>query len=108
MDERGRARRQILAVVCAIGLIVTELRQREPLLELRFFASLPFSAATVIAFGAFFALTGFLFLNTLYLQDGRHLTALRAGLCTTPMAAMIALLSTLAGRLMSRTGPRLP
>ena len=43
-------------------------------IELRFFASRPFAAATVIAVAAFMAFGGFLFLNTLYLQDVRGLS----------------------------------
>ena len=65
-----------------------ELRRVDPLIELRFFASRPFSAATVIAVAAFAAFGGFLFLNTLYLQDVRGLSPSSAGLCTLPMAAM--------------------
>ncbi|HEY2691064.1 MAG TPA: MFS transporter, partial [Streptosporangiaceae bacterium] len=50
------------ALIC---LLSYEPRQREPLIELRFFRSAPFSGATVIAICAFAALGGFLFLNTL-------------------------------------------
>ena len=46
-------------------------RRREPLVDLRFFRSLPFSGATVTAVSAMGALGGFLFLNTLYLQEVR-------------------------------------
>ena len=42
---------------------------------------------------AFAALGGFLFLNTLYLQDVRGYSALHAGLLTIPMAAMLGVLS---------------
>ena len=62
-----------------------ELRRAEPLIDLRFFRSAPFSGATVIAVCAFAALGGFLFLNTLYLQDVRGYS----GLYLLPMAAMI-------------------
>ena len=68
------------------GSCVYEPRRREPLIELRFFRSLPFSAATVIAVSAFAAFGGFLFLNTLYLQEARGLSPLSAGLYLLPMA----------------------
>ena len=55
-------------------------------LELRFFRSAPFSGATVIAISAFGAFSGCLFLNTLYLQDVRGLSALQTRLCTMPLA----------------------
>jgi hypothetical protein len=54
-----------------VTLVRYELRRVDPLIEPRFFASRPFSAAAVIAVAAFAAFGGFLFLNTLYLQDVR-------------------------------------
>ena len=60
-----------LAVAALVGLIVWEGRRDEPLIDLRFFRSIPFSGAAIIAVAAFATLGGFLFLNTLYLQDVR-------------------------------------
>jgi len=97
-----------VAALAAAGLGVYEPRREEPLLDLRFFRSAPFTGAVLIAISAFAALAGFLFLNTLYLQDVRHLSALHAGLYTLPMAAMTALLAPVAGRITGQRGPRLP
>jgi EmrB/QacA subfamily drug resistance transporter len=97
-----------LAALAAAGLGIYEPRRDDPLLDLRFFRSAPFSGAVVIAITAFSALAGFLFLNTLYLQDVRHLSALHAGLYTLPMAAMTVLLAPVAGRITGQRGPRLP
>src|SRR5262249_3941937 len=74
-----------LAAAALLGLLWYEPRRTDPLLELRFFRSAPFSGATLIAVGGFAALGGFLFLNTLYLQDVRGFSALRAGLLTLPV-----------------------
>jgi MFS family permease len=74
----------------------------------RFFRSAPFSGATVIAVAAFAAFGGFLFLNSLYLQDVRGFTALHAGLLTLPMAGMIALFAPVSGRLVASRGSRTP
>ena len=79
-----------------------------PLIELSFFRSVPFSSAAVIAVAAFAALGGFLFLNTLYLQDVRGLSPLHAGLDTLPMAAMTMLFPPLSGRIVGRRGGRIP
>ncbi len=97
-----------LAAAALICLVAYEPRRSEPLLDLRFFRSAPFSGATVIAVCAFAALGGFLFLNTLYLQDVRGYSALHAGLYTLPMAAMTVLLAPLSGRIVAARGPRLP
>lgn len=97
-----------VAVLSLTGLLLYEPRRAEPLIDLRFFHSAPFSGATVIAVCAFAALGGFLFVNTLYLQDVRGLSALSAGLYMLPMAAMTFVCAPLSGRLVGNRGPRLP
>jgi EmrB/QacA subfamily drug resistance transporter len=96
------------AAASAVALVLVESRRWQPLLEVRFFRSMPFSGASVIAVLAFGVLAGFLFLNTLYLQDGRGYSALHAGLMTLPMAVMICLFAPVSGRLVGSRGPRLP
>ncbi len=95
-----------VAVACFVALVPYELRRREPLLEMRFFRSAPFSGANAIAVCAFAAIGGFLFLNTLYLQEVRHLSPLHAGLYLLPMAAMIFVAAPLSGRLVGARGAR--
>ncbi|ARQ67641.1 MFS transporter [Streptomyces marincola] len=90
------------------GLLLYEPRRAEPLIELRLFRSAPFSGAFAIAVAAFAALGGFLFLNTLYLQDTRGLTALEAGLHLLPMAGTTLLFGPLSGQLVAHVGPRAP
>ena len=96
-----------LAACALVALIAYERRRVQPLLELRFFRSVPFSSASAIALLAFAALGGFLFLNTLYLQEVRGLSALDAGLYTLPIAAMTLLFAPLSGRIVGRRGPRI-
>ncbi|MDN3020358.1 MFS transporter [Streptomyces sp. S.PB5] len=98
----------VIAVAALAGLLGYEPRRAEPLIDLRFFRSAPFSGATVIAVSAFAALGGFLFLSTLYLQNVRGLDALHAGLWMLPMAAPTFLCAPLSGRLVGSHGPRLP
>jgi hypothetical protein len=97
-----------LALVALVSFILYEPRRKDPLIELRFFRSAPFSGATVIAVSAFAAFVGFLFVNTLYLQDVRGYSALDAGLCTLPLAAAALVCSPLSARLLSSRGARLP
>lgn len=97
-----------VALAALIGLVWYERRRVEPLIDLRFFRSAPFSGATVIAVSAFAALGGFLFLSTLYLQNVRGLDALHAGLWMLPMAVPTFLCAPLSGRLVGSRGPRLP
>ncbi len=97
-----------LSAAALAALVCYEPRRSEPLLDLRFFRSAPFSGAIVIAIGAIAALGGFLFLNTLYLQDVRGFSALQAGLLTLPLAAAAAIFAPISGRMVGRRGPRLP
>ena len=98
----------VLAVASGTALVAVEGRRTEPLIDPRFFRSVPFAAATVTAVVAFAALGTFLFLNTLYLQNVRGLTPLTAGLLTLPMAAMAGVCAPLSGRLVAARGPRVP
>ena len=95
------------ALASAFALVAWELRQREPLLDPRFFRSLPFAAATLMAVLAFAAFSGFLFLNSLYLQEARGLSASRAGLATLPIALALMVCSPLSGRLVAAGRARL-
>lgn len=97
-----------VAVLALVGLVLVETRRREPLIDLRFFRSVPFAGATVIAVCGFASLSGFLFMNTLYLQDALGYSALKAGLYTLPMAAMTVLCAPFSGRLVGSRGPRVP
>jgi EmrB/QacA subfamily drug resistance transporter len=98
----------VVALAALLGLLWYEPRRDEPLIDLRFFRSPPFSGATVIAISAFASLGGFLFLSTLYLQNVRGLDALHAGLWMLPIALPIMLCAPLSGRLVGNRGPRLP
>lgn len=94
---------------CALtALVLYERRRAEPLVELRFFRSVPFSGATLTAVTSFAALAGFLFLSTLHLQNERGLSAFDAGMYLLPMAAMTALFAPLSGQLVAVRGARVP
>jgi EmrB/QacA subfamily drug resistance transporter len=98
----------VLAALALTGVLAVEPRRPEPLIDLRFFRSPPFSGANVIALAVSASLGGFLFLNTLYLQDVRHYTALKAGLMIIPLAVAQGLLANVSGRLTGSRGGRLP
>jgi EmrB/QacA subfamily drug resistance transporter len=98
----------VIAAASLVAFFVWERRALEPLVDLRFFRSVPFASANVIAVIAFAGLGGFLFLNTIYLQDVRGLSALHAGIDTLPMAAMAMLLPPVSGRILGHRGGRIP
>jgi EmrB/QacA subfamily drug resistance transporter len=97
--------------VAAAALVIFlryESRREEPLLDPRFFRSAPFTGATITAVTITAALGGFLFLNTLYLQDVRGFRALTAGLYLLPMALAMAVAAPLSGRIVASRGARIP
>lgn len=87
------------ALACIAGLVMWESRRREPMLDLRLFRSVPFASATLMAVLTFAAFNGFLFLNSLYLQESRGMRASSAGLATVPVALTLIVCSPLSGRL---------
>jgi EmrB/QacA subfamily drug resistance transporter len=79
---------------------------RHPLMPLRIFASRTLSAANLVVFlvgAASFAMWFFL---SLYLQQVQGYSPLKAGLTFLPMTLCIAAASTIASRLVIRTGPK--
>jgi len=98
-----------LLSLTALGILLKyEPRRPEPLIDFRFFRSIPFSASTATAVCAIATSAGFLFLTTLYLQDVRGFSPLKAGLTLLPMPIMMALTAPIAGRMLARGGPRVP
>ena len=97
------------ASVAALAILLAyEPRRAEPMIDLRFFRSVPFAGANLSAVCAIAAMAGFLFLSTLYLQDVRGLSALQAGLTILPMPVVMALCAPVAGRMVAKRGPRVP
>jgi EmrB/QacA subfamily drug resistance transporter len=97
-----------VALAALMAFVAVERRQAEPLLDLRFFRSPPFTGASVIAVLAFTVLSGFLFVVTLYLQQVRGDSPLRAGLSLLPATAVMAITAPVAGQLTGWRGPRIP
>ena len=83
-----------------------QIRRASNSVDLRFFRSIPFSSATLLALCAFASFAGFLFLNALYLQQARGFSAFHTGLCTLPLAILMMVSAPLSGRLVGRHGTR--
>jgi EmrB/QacA subfamily drug resistance transporter len=94
------------AAAAMVAFVLYERRRNHPLLDLRFFQSMPFSSATILAVCAFSCFAGFLFLNTLYLQQVRGFSAFHTGLFTLPLAIAMIVCAPWSGRLVAAHGPR--
>ncbi|MFJ5231184.1 MFS transporter [Kitasatospora sp. NPDC088391] len=82
-------------------------RRREPLVHPELFRTRSFTSGSLVSLLYFAGFTAVFFVFTLYLQSGRHYSALQAGLAITPFALASAVASTVGGRLVTRHGRRL-
>ncbi|OBK81627.1 MFS transporter [Mycobacterium sp. 1164985.4] len=96
----------VAAVATFVGFLAFEARRRDPFIDLRFFRSIPFASATMIAVCAFASWGAFLFMMSLYLQDERGFSAFHTGLIYLPIAVGALVFSPLSGRMVGRFGAR--
>lgn len=97
-----------VAALAAVAFVAVERRVAEPLVELRFIRSRPFTGACVSAVLSFVVLGGFLFVFTIYLQEVRGDSPLMAGLSLLPATLVMAAAAPVAGQLTACRGPRVP
>src|SRR4029077_14662383 len=79
---------------------------KQPLMPLRIFSSRTLSAANVVVFLLGAAVFAMWFFLSLYLQQVRGYSPLRAGLAFLPMTLCIVICSTLVSRVVPRIGPK--
>ena len=100
----------VVALVAGVGLlagfVAWERRAPAPMLPLRLFGSLTFTAATGTGFLMIAALTAAVFLVSQYLQVVLHLSPFGAGLRVLPWTAAPMLIAPVAGTLADRIGHR--
>ncbi|WP_018602027.1 MFS transporter [Mycobacterium sp. 155] len=94
----------VVALVAFAGFLRYESRRRDPFIDLRFFRSIPFASATLVAVCAFAAYGAFLFMMSLYLQEERGYSAMHTGLIYLPVAVGALIFSPVSGRLVGRFG----
>jgi EmrB/QacA subfamily drug resistance transporter len=97
-----------LAAVSAVGFVVVEHREAEPMLRLDLFRDRTFSASNAMTFVVYGALGAMSFFVTLQLQTVLGYGALAAGIAFLPMTLAMLVLASAGGRLAVRIGPRLP
>src|SRR5207245_1615551 len=98
----------LAAALLGLAFVLRESRARQPMLPLKLFRSASVSAGVVLVILLMFALFGAMFFMTFYLENVHGLSPIAAGVHLLPMTAMLIIGSSLAGTLISTTGPRLP
>jgi EmrB/QacA subfamily drug resistance transporter len=107
-DHGWGSTRTIAGFVAAAAVIAVFVRwersRTDPMLDVRLFSNLRFSAASMSVTVAFFSLFGFIFLITQYFQQLRGYSPLSTGVRILPVAFSIAISSVVGSKLVVRIG----
>lgn len=96
----------VLCVVSFVALVLWELTDAHPIVDLRLFADRSFTAGTIavtVGFGVYY---GALVLVPLWLQTEQGYTATWAGIATAPLGIAGIVIAPLIGRIQGRSDPR--
>lgn len=94
------------ALIAALLFVIVEHRVSQPVLDPRFFHSVPFTSSIVTALALFAVQGGFMFIMSVYLQETRGCSPLEAGAALIPLAMCQALAAPISSRLVSARGTR--
>jgi len=100
-----------LLVAAAVLLpltVVWELRQSEPLIQLRLFANRNFAVDNAVLAAVQFGLMGISVFGAIWVQDVLGFTPIEAGLSLLPLTLTLLVLAPRTGALYDRVGPRWP
>lgn len=98
----------VIAIAALVAFVRWELRQSDPMLDLRLFAIPVFRWAVIVRVVGFIAATTTNFLFPIYLLSVRQLSSGRAGLLISCVALGIGVSAQISGRLYDRVGSRTP
>jgi EmrB/QacA subfamily drug resistance transporter len=110
--ERGASQVVLTAggagVLALVAFLFIERSARTPLVPLDLFASRQFSGVNLVTFVVYGGMAGLFFLLVVYLQKIAGYRPLLAGSALVPVTLLMLLLSSRAGALAERIGPRRP
>jgi EmrB/QacA subfamily drug resistance transporter len=98
----------VVGVAAIVGFLAVEARTRYPMLPLDLFRWRSFSAVNATTFLVYAALSGIFFFLVVTLQVVGGYSPLAAGVAPLPVTLLLLALSSRAGGLGTRVGPRLP
>ena len=97
-----------VGVLALAAFVMVERRRDHPMLPLDLFRSAQFTGANLVTFVVYASLSVTFFLLVVHLQQVLQYSPLAAGLATLPVTGIMLALSSRAGELADRSGPRLP
>jgi len=92
----------LLAVLCLVGVVIWELRQKEPVVDFRILANRNFALAAVSMYALGFTLYGSTTILPIFLQTVLGYTALLSGLVLSPGGFAMMIGMAVVGRLLGR------
>jgi EmrB/QacA subfamily drug resistance transporter len=95
-----------IAFVSLFALVLLELHQRIPMLDLSLFKNATFAGANTVMLLVGVAMFGVFFFNSLFIQNILGYSAIQTGATFLPMTVLIILVAPWAGRFSDRIGPR--
>lgn len=107
-SDPGVAVPLVVGVAAIAGFLAVEARTRYPMLPLRLFRWRSFSAVNAATFLVYAALSGIFFFLVVTLQVVCGYSPLAAGIAPLPVTLLLLALSSRAGGLGTRIGPRVP
>ncbi len=96
-----------LGAVLVVAFIVYELRTKDPMLPMSFFANRGFAVTNAVSLAMYFGMFGSIFFLSQYLQNVLHNTPLQAGVKLLVWTGAAMVVSPLAGIFAERYGSRL-
>lgn len=97
----------VVGIALLAGLVIVELRKRQPLLELRLLMERNFQSCNVLALPVYAGFISLIYLLPLFLQKEAEHSPLSVGLALFPQPLGVLVMSQLVGRfLYKRIGPR--
>lgn len=98
----------IFIMVTILLFISTENQARHPIINLKYFKLIAFTGATIIVILGFSIFNGFLFINSIFLQNVEHFSPLKSGITTLPLAISAFIISPISGYLVGHHGTKIP
>jgi EmrB/QacA subfamily drug resistance transporter len=110
-QELGFGNFQVVGLICAAaislaGFVLIELRQRQPMIDLRLFRNALLSINLVTGFLGFIGTSGTMLLMPFYLQNILNFSPRDAGLLLGVVPLVVGFVAPVAGNISDRIGPR--
>ena len=96
------------AAALLVVFVVYELRSADPMMDVRVFADIPYTAAIVTVFAVLFCAYGTLLVITQYFQNIRDFSPEKTGVLLLAFSLPAMVMAPIAGRLAARLGGRRP